>query len=84
MRRPKEAHPSPIIAPMLIRILGLPILIATVGAVYWWSSGGEPAGSALLLIFAGAIAVFLWVLVPTSNNVGPTAPVDPDFEPKRR
>jgi len=69
---------------MLIRILGLPILIAGVGAVYWWSSDGEPAGSALLLIFAAAIAVFLWVLVPTSNNVGPTAPVDPDFEPKRR
>ena len=83
-RRPTETHLSPIIAPMLIRILGLPILIAGVGAVYWWSSDGEPAGSALLLIFAAAIAVFLWVLVPTSNNVGPTAPVDPDFEPKRR
>jgi hypothetical protein len=69
---------------MLIRILGLPILIAAVGAVYWWSSNGEPAGSALLLIFAAATAVFLWVLVPTSDNVGPTAPVDPDFEPKRR
>ena len=82
--RPIEAHPSPIIASMLIRILGLPILIAAVGAVYWWSSHGEPAGSALLLIFAAAIAVFLWVLVPTSDNVGPTAPVDPDFEPKRR
>lgn len=69
---------------MLIRILGLPILIAVIGAIYWWASGGEPAGSALLLIFAGAVAVFLWVLVPTSDNVGPTAQVDPDFEPKRR
>ena len=68
---------------MLIRTLGLPILIAAVGAVYWWTSG-EPAGTALLLIFAGAMAVFLWVLVPTASNVGPTAPVDPDFEPKRR
>jgi hypothetical protein len=38
----------------------------------------------LLLIFAGAMAVFLWVLLPTSENVGPTAPVDPDFEVKRR
>jgi hypothetical protein len=69
---------------MLIRRLGLPILIAGVGAVYWWLSHGEPAGSALLLIFAAAVAVFLWVLVPTAENVGPTAPVDPDFEVKRR
>jgi uncharacterized membrane protein YccC len=80
--RPRETHPSPIIA-LMIRILGLPILIAAVGAIYWWFSH-EPAGSALLLIFAAAVAVFLWVLVPTSDNVGPTAPVDPDFEPKRR
>lgn len=69
---------------MMLRILALPILIAAVGAIYWWSSNGEPAGSALLLIFAAAMAVFLWVLLPTSDNVGPTAPVDPDFEPKRR
>jgi hypothetical protein len=69
---------------MLIRILALPIVIAVVGAVYWWATGGEPAGSALLLIFAGAMAVFLGVLLPTSDNIGPTAPVDPDFEIKRR
>lgn len=68
---------------MLIRILALPILIAAVGAVYWWASY-EPAGTALLLIFAAAMAVFLWVLLPTADNVGPTAPVDPDFEAKRR
>lgn len=70
---------------MLIRILALPTVIAAVGAIYWWATGGgEPAGTALLLIFAGAMAVFLWVLLPTADNVGPTAPVDPDFEPKRR
>ena len=69
---------------MLIRVLALPALIAVVGVVYLWSSGGEPAGSAMLLIFAAAMAVFLWVLLPTSDNVGPTAPVDPDFEVKRR
>lgn len=68
---------------MLIRYLGLPLLIAVVGGVYWWISG-EPAGSAMLLIFSGAMAVFLWVLLPTADNVGPTAPVDPDFEVKRR
>ncbi len=69
---------------MAFRILALPALIAVVGAVYWLVSGGEPAGSSLLLIFAAAMAVFLWVLLPTANNEGPTAPVDPDFEPKRR
>jgi hypothetical protein len=69
---------------MLIRRLGLPLLIAAVGLVYLWLSHGEPAGSALLLIFAAAMAVFLWVLMPTAENVGPTAPVDPDFEIKRR
>jgi hypothetical protein len=69
---------------MAFRILALPALIAVVGAVYWLVSGGEPAGSSLLLIFAAAMAVFLWVLLPTANNEGPTAPIDPDFEPKRR
>jgi len=69
---------------MSIRSLALPALIAAVGVAYLWISHGEPAGSALLLIFAAAVAVFLWVLVPTSDNVGPTAPVDPDFEVKSR
>jgi hypothetical protein len=68
---------------MLIRALALPALIAVVGLVYWWISG-EPAGTAMLLIFAGAMAVFMLVLVPTADNVGPTAPVDPNFEVKRR
>jgi len=67
-----------------MRFLALPALIAFVGVVYLWASHGEPAGSALLLIFAAAMAVFMWVLLPTANNEGPTAPVDPDFEPKRR
>jgi hypothetical protein len=68
----------------VIRYLALPILIAIVGVVYLWVSHGEPAGSALLLIFAAAMAVFMRILLPTADNVGPTAPVDPDFEPKRR
>jgi len=68
---------------MVIRY-GLPLLIAAVGLIYLWASHGEPAGSALLLIFSAGMAVFLWVLVPTADNVGPTAPVDPDFEIKRR
>lgn len=69
---------------MLIRYLAFPLLIGVVGIAYWILTGGEPAGSALLLIFAGAMGVFTWVLLPTVDNVGPTAPVDPDFEPPRR
>jgi hypothetical protein len=75
---------SAIIPTMLIRYLAFPALIAVVGIVYLVLSHGEPAGSALLFIFAGAMGVFMWVLLPTLDNVGPTAPVDPDFEAKRR
>ena len=64
--------------------LALPALIAAVGIIYMITTHGEPAGSSLLLIFSAATAVFLWVLVPTANNEGPTAPVDPDFEVKGR
>ena len=33
----------------------------------------------LLLIFAIAMAVMIWVLGPTVNDLRPTAPVDPDW-----
>jgi len=62
-----------------MRYLAFPGLIAVVGVAYLLLTH-EPAGSALLLIFAGAMGVFTWVLLPTADNVGPTAPVDPDFE----
>jgi len=39
----------------------------------------EPIGTVLLVIFAIAMAVMGWILVPTLNDVGPTAPVDPDW-----
>lgn len=68
----------------MIRYLAFPALIAIVGVVYLFTTHGEPAGSALLLIFAGAMFVFTWVLLPTVDNEGPTAPVDPDFESKGR
>ncbi|MEX0710477.1 MAG: hypothetical protein WD116_04660 [Chloroflexota bacterium] len=63
----------------MMRYLAFPGLVAVVGLVYlFWT--GEPAGSVLLLVFAGAMGVMSWILLPTLNNVGPTAPVDPDFE----
>ena len=68
----------------MIRYLVFPAIIATVGIIYMITTHGEPAGSALLLIFAAAMFVFTWVLLPTVDNEGPTAPVDPDFEVKRR
>lgn len=59
--------------------MALPLLIAGVGVVYWIASY-EWIGTVLLIVFALAMAVMGWVLIPTLDNVGPTAPVDPDFE----
>jgi hypothetical protein len=58
----------------------LPVGIAAVGVVYWFVSDYEAIGTVLLIVFAAAMAVMGWVLVPTAGNIGPTAPVDPDFE----
>ncbi|HEX5578396.1 MAG TPA: hypothetical protein VFY43_01895 [Candidatus Limnocylindria bacterium] len=57
----------------------LPIGIIIVGVIYWFTSY-EPAGSVMLIVFGCAMAFFGWILLPTLDNVGPTAPVDPDFE----
>lgn len=62
-----------------MRYLAFPALIAVVGIAYLFLTH-EPAGSVLLLIFAAAMGVMSWILLPTVDNVGPTAPVDPDFE----
>ena len=63
----------------LARYLFLPILILVVGAAYL-VVGGELAGATMLLVFAGAALFFMWVLVPTFEHEGNTAPIDPDFE----
>lgn len=57
----------------------IPLTIAIVGIVYWFASY-EVAGAVMLLVFAAAMAVMGWVLLPTLNDVGHTAPIDPDFE----
>ncbi len=64
----------------LAKYMILPIVIFAVGVTYWFVSGYETAGSVMLVVFAAAMALFGWALVPTANDVGPTAPVDPDFE----
>lgn len=63
----------------LLKYMLLPVGIAVVAAVYWFVSY-ETIGTVLLVIFAAAMAVMGWILVPTVDNVGPTAPVDPNFE----
>ena len=59
--------------------LFLPIGIVLTGIVYWYFSQ-EAAGAVLLIVFGLAMALFGWILLPTLDNVGPVAPVDPNFE----
>ena len=62
----------------VVKYLVLPVLIITVGAIYWFLSY-EPAGTAMLVIFGIAMGVMTWALAPTFGDVGPTAPVDPNW-----
>lgn len=57
----------------------IPAVIALVGVVYWFASY-EAAGTVMLILFAAAMTVMGWVLLPTLSDVGHTAPIDPDFE----
>ena len=60
------------------RYLLLPLGIIITGVVYWFLSY-ETAGSVMLVGFGLAMAFVGWILVPTFDDVGPTAPVDPDW-----
>ena len=62
----------------LLKYLAIPAVIIAVGVIYWFLSY-DPAGSAMLLIFGIAMGLMGWVLVPTFGDVGPTAPVDPEW-----
>jgi ABC-type Fe3+ transport system permease subunit len=66
----------------LLKYLAIPAVVIAVGVVYWFGSY-DPAGTALLIIFGIAMALMGWVLVPTFGDVGPTAPVDPDWHEHR-
>ena len=37
----------------------------------------------MLVIFGIALGVMIWVLTPTFGDVGPTAPVDPEWHERR-
>lgn len=62
----------------LLKFLAIPALVVLTGAAYWFLSH-EPAGTAMLIIFAIAMGLMGWILVPTFGDVGPTAPVDPEW-----
>ena len=66
----------------VLKLLAIPLLILATAAVYWFLTY-EPAGSAMLLIFGIAMAVMSWILIPTFGDVGPTAPVDPDWHERQ-
>ena len=61
-----------------LKVLAIPAGILVTGVIYWFLSY-EPAGTAMLVIFAIAMGLFTWVLLPTFGDVGPTAPVDTDW-----
>lgn len=68
---------------MFLKYFALPLLIIGIAVAYWLLSY-EPAGTAMLAIFGLAMGVMAWILVPTFGDVGPTAPVDPDWHESER
>jgi uncharacterized membrane protein len=66
-----------------LKYVGLPLGIIVIAVAYWFMSY-EAAGTAMLLLFGIAMGVMGFVLVPTFNDVGPTAPVDEDWHERER
>lgn len=62
------------------RFYVVPVGILIVAAVYWRLSY-DMAGTTMLAIFGIAMGLYGAILLPAANDVGPTAPVDPDWEP---
>jgi uncharacterized membrane protein len=62
-----------------LKYFAIPLGIIVVAVVYWFLSY-EAAGTVMLLLFGVAMGVLGWILVPTADDVGPTAPVDPDWD----
>jgi uncharacterized membrane protein len=62
-----------------LKYFAIPLGIIVVAVAYWFLSY-EAAGTVMLLLFGVAMGVMGWILVPTFDDVGPTAPVDPDWD----
>lgn len=67
----------------LLKYFGLPLGIIAVGAIYWFTSH-EEAGAVMLVVFGVAMGIMGWILLPTTGDVGPTAPIDPDWHESKR
>lgn len=65
------------------RFVIVPAGILAVALVYWILSR-DMAGTTMLAIFGLAMGLYGAILLPAANDVGPTAPVDPDWEPGHR
>lgn len=68
------------IEPVSRRLIIVPVGILAVAIIYWLLSH-DMAGTTMLGVFSIAVAVYGAILLPSVNDVGPTAPVDPDWEP---
>ncbi len=64
------------------RLIIIPLGILLVALVYWALSH-DMAGTTMLGIFGIAMGLYGAILLPSANDVGPTAPVDPDWEPSQ-
>jgi hypothetical protein len=60
----------------------IPIGHALIFGVYWLMSG-DAAGTVMSLMLAAALGLLGFALLPTVRDVGPTAPVDDDWERPR-
>lgn len=61
-----------------LRLMIIPVVIGAVAAIYWFLSY-EAAGTAMLVVFGLAMLLMVRILLPTADDVGPTAPVDNDW-----
>jgi hypothetical protein len=65
-----------------VKYFAMPLGIIAIAVIYWFFSY-EAAGTAMLALFGVAMGVMGWILVPTIDDVGPTAPVDEDWQENR-
>ena len=71
--------------PMMRKLLliGVPVGHAILFTGYYlWSR--DAAGTAMSVIFAIAMGLMIYILLPTVRDVGPTAPVDHDWVERSR
>jgi hypothetical protein len=68
----------------MTRIVAITFIVGhTILTGSYWFLSYDPAGTAMLGAFGLAMILMGWMLIPTLNDVGPTAPVDPDWAEHR-